>query len=334
MRINGTRWALACLGIAVMAAPAGFAQQQQQSSSQNQYEGVSQPPPDDTIVATPEPPPPAEQTVTTAKPSPAVSVSPPPAPTSAAAPKPSAVVATHSSTDNDSQYDNTDYGIVTVPAVPGNSNTPGDTAVLHTRSSYNPDDDIVHVSAPANELPAGTEIRVRMSEELSTTSTTEGSPFEGRVMMDVLKDGSVIIPVGSTLKGRVVYVSQGHHLGPAATLRLRPDVVILPDGTAYHLYGQVMSSWAHGTRTGSEGAIQPSAHVVKNSVEYGVGVGTGALVGGELGGPAGALAGSLVGAGLVTTHLLLQHPNAAVVPAGSEIIFSLTEPLDLTPTRN
>ena len=332
MRINGNRWVLACLSIALLSAPAAFAQQQQ-SNSQNQYEGVSQPPPDDTIVATPEPPPPAEHPATKVKPSPAVSVPPPP-PAQAAAAKPSAVVATHSSIDSDSQYDNTDYGIVTVPVVPGKPEAPGDTAVLHTRSSYNPDDDIVHVSVPANELPAGTEIRVRMSQELSTTSTIEGSPFEGRVMMDVLKGGSVIIPVGSTLKGRVVYVSQGHRVGPAATLRLRPDVVILPDGTAYHLYGQVMSSWAKGTRTGSEGAIQPSMHVVKNSVEYGVGVGTGALVGGQLGGPAGALAGSLVGAGLVTTHILLQHPSAAVVPAGSEIIFSLTEPLDLTPTRN
>ena len=41
------------------------------------------------------------------------------------------------------------------------------------------------------------------------------------------------------------------------------------------------------------------------------------------------LAGTLIGAGMVTTHLLLQHPTAAVVPAGSEIVFSLTEPMDL-----
>ena len=332
MRVNGNRWALACLGIAVIAAPAAFAQQQQ-SGSQSQYEGVSQPPPDDTIVATQDTQPPAAKV----KPSPVLSVPPPPPPAaSSPTPKPAVSAPASAPADNDSQYDNTDYGIVTVPVTPGMNNAlpASDTATLHTRSSYNPDDDIVHVSVPANELPEGTEIRVRINEELSTTSTTEGSPFEGRVMMDVLKNGSVIIPVGSTLKGRVVYVSQGHRLGPAATLRLRPDVVLLPDGTAYHLYAQVMSSWADGTRTGSEGAIQPSAHVVKNSVEYGVGVGTGALVGGELAGPAGVLAGSLVGAGLVTTHLLLQHPSAAVVPAGSEIIFSLTEPLDLTPTQN
>ena len=319
MKINGTRWAIACLGIAVMAAPAAFAQQQ--SDASNPYQGVSQPPPDDTIVTTPDTPSPADDV----KPSPAIAA--PVATSQRVAP-----VVTTGPSDGSSRFDNTDYGIVTVP-VPEKSAVAGDTAVLHTR--YNPDADIVSpVPGPSNELPEGTDIRVRISNDLSTTQTTVGSPFHGQVMFDVVKNGSVIIPAGSALRGRVVQVSQGHRFGPAATLRLRPDVVILPDGTAYHLYAQVSQSWADGTRTGSEGGIEPSAHVLKKTAEYGVGVGTGALVGGELAGPPGVLAGSIVGAGLVTTHLLLQHPSAAVVPAGSEIIFSLTEPMELTPTRN
>jgi hypothetical protein len=326
MKINGTRWALVCLSFAVIAAPAAFAQQQNSSS---QYEGVSQPPPDDTIVAAPDTPPPAEQPATTAKPSPAIPAPPPAA--SAAASQPSPSVVRHAPANADSQYDNTDYGIVTVPVQADQDGGVG----LQARPSSDSDADIVtSVPGSKNELPEGTVIRIRMNNELSTASTTVDTPFQGKVMVDVTDGGSVIIPAGSMLKGRVVQVSQGHHFGPAATLRLRPDVVILPDGTAYHLLAQVMSSMADGTRTGSEGGIQPSSHVVKKSVEYGVGVGTGALVGGELAGPTGALAGSLIGAGLVTTHLLLQHPEAAVVPAGSEIVFSLTEPMDLTPTRN
>jgi hypothetical protein len=69
-------------------------------------------------------------------------------------------------------------------------------------------------------------------------------------------------------------------------------------------------------------------------VEYGIGAGGGAIAGAELAGPAGALAGTLVGASVVTTHLLVQHPEAVVIPAGSQIVFSLTEPLDMIPTRN
>lgn len=324
MKINGNRWALACLGLAVMATPAALAQQQPDAS--NPYQGVSQPPPDDTIVTTPD----TAQPAVYAKPSPATPA--PPSTASAATSQPGVPVITTGPSDDNGRYDNTDYGIVTIPGTPS-LQISGDTAVLHARDDS--DADIVtQVPGPWNELPEGTDIRVRISNTLSTTQTTAGSSFQGQVMADVTRDGTTIIPAGSTLRGRVMQVSQGHHFGPAATLRLRPDMVILPDGTAYHLHAQVRSSQAAGTRTGSEGGIEPTAHVWKKTAEYGVGVGTGALVGGQLAGPPGVLAGTLIGAGMVTTHLLLQHPTAAVVPAGSEIVFSLTEPMDLTPTRN
>lgn len=324
MKFNGTRWALACLTIAAIAAPAAIAQQQ--SSASDQYQGVSQPPPDDSIVANQDAATEASPSEAKPKPSPAVPVS---QPSTAASPS-----TTSSSIQNDSSYDNTDFGIVTVPSSHPVVPAPAEGVVLHTRETQDPDADIVTNKVSRNELPAGTEIRVRIADSLSTTETTVDSPFSGRIMLDVLHSGSVIIPAGSTLRGRVVQVSQGHHFGSPATLRLRPDVVILPDGTAYHLDAEVVDSEAKGTRTGSEGEIQPSSHVLKNSVLYGAGVGTGAVVGGVLGGPPGLLAGSVVGAGLVTTHILLQHPDAAIVPAGSEIIFGLNEPLTLVPTRN
>jgi hypothetical protein len=171
-------------------------------------------------------------------------------------------------------------------------------------------------------------------DTLSTKDTNAGTAFKAQIATDVYKDGRVIIPAGSELRGRVVSVSQGHHFGPSATLRLRPDVVILPDGTAYHLYGQVVESKAPNTRTDSEGGIQPSSNLKKNAIEYGAGAGTGAVVGAKIAGVHGAVIGSLVGAGVVTAHLLMQHPEIAEVPKGSVVTFSLTEPMDLMPTRN
>ena len=190
------------------------------------------------------------------------------------------------------------------------------------------------VPSSGNALAQGTNIRVKIGDKLSTKETTVGSAFQGEVVKDVYKDGSVIIPAGSELKGRVIGVSQGHHFGSSATLRLRPDLVLLPDGTAYHLFAQVARSEAAGTRTDSEGGIQPKSQLVKNVAAYGVGAGTGAVIGAYAAGPGGAVAGSLIGAGVITAHLLLQHPTAAVVPKGSIVTFSLTEPMELTPTRN
>ncbi len=199
----------------------------------------------------------------------------------------------------------------------------------------NPDYGVVGVvPSPSNELAEGTDIKVRLVEALSTDRAHTGEEFRGQVVSDVYKEGRIVIPVGSELRGRVVGVEQGHRLRNHATLRLRPDAVILPDGTAYHLYAQAVSSSEPGTRTDAEGGIQPKAHVAKDLAEFGGVAGGGAIVGAVLGGPVGAGAGAIVGAGVVTTHLLLQKPQTAKVEQGTEVVFSLTEPMDLLPTRN
>ena len=335
MKIAINRWALACVCIAMISASAAFAQ----SSGSDQSTGVSHPPPDDTIVATPDttPPPPPPAAVP-AKPSPAITASAPP-PAARATQSYGAVVTTGpaDSSAPPAKYDNTDYGIVTVPGPPVQA-TPqpfGNTAVLHTRDNT-PDGIVTQGADSANELPEGTMIRVQLNSDFSTRYTTVDSPFEGRVVLNVLQNGSVVIPAGSTLRGRVTQVSQGHHVGfgAAATLRLRPEVVILPDGTAYHLDAEAIESDASGTRVGREGGIKPTNHVLKKTIEYGAVAGGGAVVGAELAGPVGALAGTLVGAGVVTTHLLEKQPLPVVIPAGSQIVFSLTQPLNLVPTRN
>ena len=60
--------------------------------------------------------------------------------------------------------------------------------------------------------------------------------------------------------------------------------------------------------------------------------GVGVVTGAALGGPAGALAGSLVGAGLVTAHLLISHPQATL-EEGTTLLFTLTENLNLVPAN-
>jgi hypothetical protein len=285
--------------------------------AQSAYQGVSRPPADDVIEATPEAvpvPTPAPATEPVAKPSPAV-------PYAAATAPP---------------VENPDYGIVSSVSSTGATSTGSGTphAALVTRTE-DPDYGIVGlVASPSNQLAEGTNVHVRMVDELSTTTTQSGAPFRAQVSANVYKDGRVVIPVGSELRGRVVGVSQGHHFGRSATLRLRPDLVVLPDGSAYHLFAQVVSSEARGTKTDNEGGVEPSSQLVKNVAEYGAGSGGGAVAGAVIAGPPGALGGAVIGAGIVTTHLLLQHPRQARLEQGSEVTFSLSEPMDLVPTRN
>ena len=281
--------------------------QAQQQPQQQPMTGVSHPPADDTIQADEDVPMPT----VAPKPKPSAAT-PMPARPAAATPQPG----------------DPDYGIVTT--VPEKTSE----AAL-TRRSWNPDDDIVsYVPSNPNELASGTNIRVRLSEGLSSTQTQAGQSFRAVIDRDVYKDGRVIIPAGAEMRGRVVAVSQGHHIGPHAELRLRPEMIVLPDGSAYHLYAEAVQSKAPGTRTDNEGGIEAAPHYKKDAIEYGAGTGVGAVAGGEIAGPVGAGVGSLVGASVVTAHMLMGKPAPADLPQGSMLVFSLTEPMTLTPTKN
>jgi len=56
----------------------------------------------------------------------------------------------------------------------------------------------------------------------------------------------------------------------------------------------------------------------------------GAVTGAVLGGPGGALAGGIIGAGVITVHLLVDHPQATLED-GTVLLFTLSEPLNLVP---
>jgi hypothetical protein len=193
-----------------------------------------------------------------------------------------------------------------------------------------PDGDIVHPhTLRPGELGEGTTIRVRLMDRLSTASTEKGQGFRSRVASDVLRDGEVLIPAGAEIDGHVVDVSSGH-VGGSGAMRLRPETVTLPNGTRYHLHAELSGTPGSRTHVGNEGVIKPDSRIKRDSVEVGGAVGAGAATGAIMAGPAGALTGGLIGAGVVTAHLLISHPQATL-ETGTALLFTLTEPLRMVP---
>lgn len=294
-----TACATLCLASAAMA-------QQGQPGPSDSYSGVSQPP-NDAITVTADTP----QAQAQAKPSPAVPAQPAPAPQQ---PQPQPTSAAP-----DSSY-----------SAPGGSQQ----ALSVRPNTSDPDGDIVQPrAARPGELMPGATIRVRLTERLSSSETEKGEQFHGQVASDVLQDGKVLIPAGSSIEGRVSSVSTGQHLGGHGSLRLKPEAVILPDGTRFQLHAETTGTPGSKTRIGAEGTINPGSRAKKDGIEYGAVVGAGAVTGAVLAGPVGALTGSLVGAGIVTTHIMVDHPQATLEP-GSILLFTLTEPMNLTPSAN
>jgi hypothetical protein len=304
-------------------AVASAALSAQQASQPDPYQGTSSPPPDDTILVTttPQPKPPAGRPLN------ATVMATTPAPVQQTQVDPNAPAA-----------NNPDDGAA--PSVaPAQITVQPDAAVqiaqppvLAARApSADPDGDIVH-PAPLGpgQLSDGTAITVKLLDRLSTSESEKGQPFRSQVSRDVLQGGQVVIPAGAEIDGRVVEVSSGH-LGGHGYMRLRPDTVVMPDGSRFAMHAEVTATPGSRTRVGSEGTILPGSRVRRDEIEYGGAVGAGVVTGAVVGGPVGAVAGGAIGAGAVTAHLLINHPQATLEP-GAFLQFTLTDTLSLTPT--
>jgi hypothetical protein len=326
MEIRMNRSILVC-ALMITASAALAAQQAGQSS--DPYQGTSNPPPNDTIVssmppeATPAPAPAPQKPSPShrayaqpAQPAPALQYQAQPQPQTELQPAPA-------SSSLRAAADGTDDGIVEIAPDPAQPN-------LSRRAALDPDGDIVHPALGPNEVGAGTTIRVHLLERLSTADAQDGQTFRSRVASDVVQDGQVLIPAGSEIDGTVKNVSSGGFAGHGS-MRLNPETVILPDGARFRMYAQVSGTRGSNTRVGGEGSINPGSHLKRNGIEYGGAVGTGAITGAVLGGPVGALAGTIVGAGVITAHLLVNHPQASL-DEGTTLLFTLSEPLNLVPT--
>lgn len=298
----------------------------QQASSTDPYEGVSHPPADDTIVTTTSP------EIKIAKPSPAhrmaAEQAPKPEPTQSAA------RATQSAPERNGVIkgvDGTDAGIVIVPAQGGETATVEPKLMQRQAATADPDGDIVHPAPlPAGVLQEGTAIRVELTQDLSSNFSHADEPFRSRVATDVLSGNEVVIPAGSEIDGTVVHASGGY-FAAYGSLQLRPETVKLPDGRVYQLNATVTNAPISNNIVHAEGIIGPGSQVRRDSLEYGGAVGTGVVAGAYLGGPVGALAGGLIGAGLVTTHLLVSHPQATL-DAGTPLILTLNDDMRLEPS--
>ncbi|HTU51343.1 MAG TPA: BON domain-containing protein [Acidobacteriaceae bacterium] len=166
-------------------------------------------------------------------------------------------------------------------------------------------------------VPAGTRIRVRLGQTLSTKENQTGDPFSGVVADSVRVNGQTVIPAGARARG-VVTESKG--LGKfkgQAVLAIRLDS-ISADGRTY----QVRTSHVERVEQGKG---------KRSAVLTGGGAGLGALIGGLAGGGKGALIGGLVGGGGGAAGSAFTGNKDLVIPAESILTFDLERSLTVTP---
>jgi hypothetical protein len=178
-------------------------------------------------------------------------------------------------------------------------------------------------------LPTGTAVKARLQTTLTSFSSKRGDPFTARVMQAVMLNGTVIIPEGSTVQGRVSKVSEPRRIKGKPTIGIIPETIVMPGGERYALDATLVDTdRGRGTDVDEEGRFKGAGHESRDTKELAIGAGGGMLVGGLIGGGPGVLIGGAVGATATTAHWLSKR-NSALLPAGTQLILELNRPMDL-----
>jgi hypothetical protein len=167
-------------------------------------------------------------------------------------------------------------------------------------------------------VPAGTQLTVALSSDLSTKTARAGDTVEARLVSDLMVDGRRALPAGSRVMGTVTDVISGSKtIGGTPTLGLRFDSLVLENGQKIAINGELVQK-AKSDTAGDTAKILGGAAagaILGHQIKEGAG---GKIVGGLLGGAIGAVVAKNTG-------------GEVELPANSTLTIALGAPIEVKP---
>jgi hypothetical protein len=167
---------------------------------------------------------------------------------------------------------------------------------------------LLATAAFAQEIPAGTKIRVRTGNELNSGKATVGQEWQGSLANDLIVNGKTIAKSGSTVRGKVTVAKSSGRLHAPGELSVRLTSVETN-------HGPVAVKTSSIFRKGG-------SHTKSNATKIGGTTAAGAVLGGIFGGGKGALIGAGAGAAAGTGVAAATGKKEAVFPAESMLTFT------------
>jgi hypothetical protein len=167
-------------------------------------------------------------------------------------------------------------------------------------------------------VPAGTQLTVALSSDLSTKTAKPGDTFEARLVSDLVVDGRRAAPAGSIVTGAVTDVISGSNtIGGTPTLGLRFDSLVLENNQKIAINGELVEKGKSDTARDTAKIVGGAAAgaIIGHQVKSGSG---GKIVGGILGGAIGAAIAKNTG-------------TEVVLPASSTLTIALSAPIEVKP---
>lgn len=188
------------------------------------------------------------------------------------------------------------------------STTYGSSGAASSRSSTTSS---ATTQSAADDVPVGTELDVRLQTTLNSETSQVEQRFEATTVEALRRNGSVLIPAGSIVRGVVSDVKPAGRVERKGSLTLSFDQITI-QGRSYPIRATLAPFESGGYKS--------------DAAKIGTGAGVGAIIGGILGGFKGALAGILIGGGGVVAATEGQDVN---LPAGTVLRMRLDTPIEI-----
>lgn len=173
-------------------------------------------------------------------------------------------------------------------------------------------------AATAPDIPARTEIHVRMIDSLNSGRTTAGDMFHGTLAEPIVVNGKQLFPKGADVTGTVAAVHASGRLTDPGELSL--------------ILNTISSGGVASSVTVQPLQIKGQSHTKSNVTKAGGGAALGAIIGGIAGGGKGAAIGAGVGAAAGTGAAAATGKKEAVVESEAVLDFVTTETSSATTT--
>ena len=168
-------------------------------------------------------------------------------------------------------------------------------------------------------VSTGTIFRVRMNGNLSSKTAKVGDRFTTTVTEPVYSStGVVVIPVGSTVSGRVDSVVPAKKGGNPGQIGVSFTSVKLPTGSTRAINGALTDLNTKDAKSDNESVASGDKMKNRKIIFIGGGGAGGAILGAAIGGGKGALIGGLLGAGAGYLGEKFTKGEEAEVKSGTE----------------
>ena len=188
----------------------------------------------------------------------------------------------------------------------------------------------VRSAARLYRVDSGTTFRVRMNGTISSKTARIGDRFTATVTEPVYSDtGVVVVPVGSTVTGRVDSVKAARKGGDPGQISVSFVSVRTPNGNTRAINGSLTDLNTKQAKSDNEGTASGDDRKNDKLIFIGGGAAGGAVLGGLIGGGKGAGIGAILGGlgGLAGERL--TKGEDAEVRSGTEFSVSLNQAVSM-----